>query len=353
MWTTREFARERGFTLIELLAVIGIVAILVALLLPAVQAARETSRRAQCANNLKQIGLALNLYQDSCGCLPPGRFNTYDPRDLPALPSCPLTIEKSFLVMILPYVEQAPLYNSINQSVNIFGVENRSAFAISVNTYFCPDDGGSGVPRAMDMSELSRYGWAGAGERLNAVFTSYAGNIGSLLADALPNPGSGCRVAACARSQSNGCLCDVAPISYAAITDGSSQTIVVEEHATATLYQWDDTVYTRYGWYFAGNWGDTLVSNFYPMNQYRKSERPVPAAPASLHPGGMNLLFADGSVRFVKDTVESWAFDAGAGDPAGSEQTRPDGCWTGLPGPGVWQKLATRRGGEVLGAESF
>src|SRR5215831_11151959 len=95
----RVSVRQRGFTLIELLVVIAIIAVLIALLLPAVQAAREAGRRAQCVNNLKQIGLAMHNYQSSSNCLPPG------------MRGC---CWGSWLVPVLPYVEQQALFNAWN-----------------------------------------------------------------------------------------------------------------------------------------------------------------------------------------------------------------------------------------------
>src|SRR5436190_16663007 len=93
--------RRRGFTLIELLVVIAIIGVLIALLLPAVQAAREAARRAQCVNNLKQIGLAIHNYHDSRGALP-GAYLVY-----------PVT-QFSALSMMLPHLEQANLFNALN-----------------------------------------------------------------------------------------------------------------------------------------------------------------------------------------------------------------------------------------------
>jgi prepilin-type N-terminal cleavage/methylation domain-containing protein len=91
---------RRGFTLIELLVVIAIIAVLIALLLPAVQAAREAARRAQCVNNLKQMGLAVHNYISAVGALPGGDY--------------PWWTEWSAHAMMLPYLEQGPIYNSIN-----------------------------------------------------------------------------------------------------------------------------------------------------------------------------------------------------------------------------------------------
>src|SRR5438477_1299921 len=97
--TQQERVRSRGFTLIELLVVIAIIAVLIALLLPAVQAAREAARRAQCVNNMKQIGIAMHNYHDANGTLPPG------------IKGC---CYGSWQVFVLPWVEQQAMYNAWN-----------------------------------------------------------------------------------------------------------------------------------------------------------------------------------------------------------------------------------------------
>src|SRR6516162_2572149 len=116
----------RGFTLIELLVVIAIIAVLIALLLPAVQAAREAARRAQCTNNLKQIGVALHNYISAVGVFPPGYVSRIDPTVIDA---CNQDAENQHGVdlgpgwawgsMILPYLEQQPLFSSINFNLSV------------------------------------------------------------------------------------------------------------------------------------------------------------------------------------------------------------------------------------------
>ena len=148
--------RRGGFTLIELLVVIAIIAVLIALLLPAVQAAREAARRAQCTNNLKQIGLGVMNFESANGRYPPDVIS-FDPSQLsdtdPYATFTGATRERGgWMTLILPYMEQTNIYNLINQSVSCFDTQNVpptvppggqysgncSAYSISINAYLCP-----------------------------------------------------------------------------------------------------------------------------------------------------------------------------------------------------------------------
>ena len=128
-------SRRRGFTLIELLVVVAIIGILIGLTLPAVQAARESARRAQCANNLKQLGLALAAYSDTHGGLPPGYVSAYD-----VVNRRETGTGWGWGSMVLPWLEQRPFFDSINFSLNIEAPENQTARLTRVSAYLCPSD---------------------------------------------------------------------------------------------------------------------------------------------------------------------------------------------------------------------
>ncbi len=128
--------RFRGFTLIELLVVIAIIAVLISLLLPAVQSAREAARRAQCVNNLKQMGIALHNYHDSLLIFPPGYIaaSKFIDAETDTAPGW------SWASMILPQLDQAPLYSSINVYLPIQAAANATATQTILSVFLCPSD---------------------------------------------------------------------------------------------------------------------------------------------------------------------------------------------------------------------
>src|SRR5271170_4954855 len=121
---------RRGFTLIELLVVIAIIGLLIALLLPAVQAAREAARRSQCVNNLKQLGLAVQNYSDVNGALPPA-----------AATGPEWSNNFSMKARVLPFLDQAALFNSLNMSYFQLAAQNATNLTTMVGTFLCPSDG--------------------------------------------------------------------------------------------------------------------------------------------------------------------------------------------------------------------
>jgi prepilin-type N-terminal cleavage/methylation domain-containing protein/prepilin-type processing-associated H-X9-DG protein len=183
---------RRGFTLIELLVVIAIIAVLIALLLPAVQAAREAARRAQCVNNLKQIGLGLHNYHQATNTFPMG--GSMNPRNPPASYAQPNPFEDwcvwSAQSLMLPYLEQGPLYNAANFSWATEGADagytncNSTVYNTTLSMFQCPSD--PFVGRYSNNSYYACYGtstwmpelfvaWnpGGGSTGLFAIWTSY------------------------------------------------------------------------------------------------------------------------------------------------------------------------------------
>ena len=317
--------RNAGYTLVELLVSISIRSLLIALILPAAQSVRESARRAQCSNNLKQLGLALHNYHNAFGSLPPGRIKSYDPRYAGPRPPCTSSIvDKSVEVFALGFMEQTTLYNAINQSLAIIGGENSTVHTIAVSTFACPSDPMAGSPRNLNPGALARYG---VPDPASMVFTSYAGMIGSLPVLAQPLPSTGCVVAPSLFAQCNGAFNDLSPIRLASVTDGLSNTIFMAEKAVTILQDLNalnPQYAAQHGWYITGNSGDTLVTALYPPNACDKVAGAAMTAWAnsasSMHPGGLNVLMGDGSVRFIKDTVQTWPFSPVTGIPAGASQ---------------------------------
>ncbi len=341
-----------GFTLIELLVCMGIIGVLISLLIPAVQSAREAARRMQCSNNLKQIGIALHSYCDGLGVLPKGRLMTFDPRYSGSNPPCTSPIvDKSLLVSILGSIEKTNLFNSINQNVSIFAQENITIQVAVVQTYACPSDTSAGVSRLAYPNEVTFPIYS---PPLFMAFSSYAGNFGSYDVNANPIPATNCQVSPSVIAQANGVFNDVGPFDFSSISDGLSHTIFVSEKATA-LYQKLESSLSyatqRFGWYVEGNTPSTLFHSFYPINMINRvaagAGQNMSHAVSSLHPGGVNALMGDGSVRFIKEGINSWPFDPLNGFPAGAIQTS-EGTWKNCPPPGVWQHLSSRNGSEVI-----
>ncbi|MFO0889305.1 MAG: DUF1559 domain-containing protein [Isosphaeraceae bacterium] len=329
-----------GFTLIELLVVIAIIAVLIALLLPAVQSARESARRAQCVNNLKQIGIAIHNYHDANGILPLGsqQFGAWD-KSCGYWPS-----GHSLFTAILPYVEQGGTFNAVNfsfvanadtpQSGVFPGQVQATALQTQIATYVCPSE-------VSPMTYRSSY--------YPSSQTSYAAVLGvkdtvrwwidcpqQIPPDGIFGLNHGSKLSA--------------------ITDGTSNTLMVGE---ASRFR-NETEDWYNEWSSALWWGSAIegVSRFaaiattaprlnanlqipdpeptytYTGDVDSWAYDPNPAVNAlnagqfgfrSQHPGGANFVFGDGSVRYLKESIS----------------------------PAVYRNLSTKAGGEVLSADAY
>ncbi len=333
--------RRRGFTLIELLVVIAIIAALIALLLPAVQAAREAARRARCANNLKQIGLALQNYHAAAGSFPVGFLVPTGP--VPAA-SSPQQYRWSPLAQMAPYLEQAALANALNfdfplgyrpaSAASAFWPPypaNTTGMAVRVSTFLCPSDG---APAPMADSGPVNYAFCAGSGRDGGDATAADGTFilgpARTLADLLD--GSSQTVAA------SETLLGIAGPSYTQATPlpiPSPQDRAMARVAAAPLTDAACAAAGK-GWllnkgaaWFDGNYLNTLYNHHRtpnsPLADCIVYHNPGWKAARSHHPGGVQVLFADGHVAFTKDTIA----------------------------PATWQALATRAGGEVVSADGF
>jgi prepilin-type N-terminal cleavage/methylation domain-containing protein/prepilin-type processing-associated H-X9-DG protein len=325
--------RRRGFTLIELLVVIAIIGVLIALLLPAVQAAREAGRRAQCCNNLKQIALALANYHDVWGSYPQG------------MPYVFRLSSHGQLVSMLPQLEQTPLYNAMNFNWNVFSAPNTTIQGIPLAILMCPSDPAITQKINYDLEidpSLPFYN----GYILQAL-GSYKGNGGTWFRHT-PDP--------TLQKEANGLFVRQQVVRLEEITDGTSNTIALGE-SRADLLTPDELYNEGPTWAVCG-YAYTIFTSLYPINPEKwmpdvsadNLVHAYAAAASSHHPGGANFALADGSVRFIKDTIESWRNDPITGLPFGVSRTA-SGSYVLAPGMRmpVYQALTTRAGDEVIG----
>ncbi|WP_165249328.1 DUF1559 domain-containing protein [Paludisphaera soli] len=366
---------RRGFTLIELLVVIAIIAVLIALLLPAVQSAREAARRAQCTNNLKQLGLAVHNFESTNSEFPPG----IGPAPL-AAPSLGGGTRVGVQALILPYLEQANLYGTFNLQLEINSTaENDTARCQQISAMLCPSDG---------------KGFRSPGTRTYAASTgswgqsNYYGNNGATAAQVYNTTH-----ASFPYSETNSATLGVFNVSFnvtapaptasvpspdfrkvtskttiASITDGTSNTALFSEIRISNIpfpvtpnKPGDlNTVYLPSSWTPAtDNYVPSAACSGVPYNtritykgqQYYRGNIPELAyynhtqtpntrnmdcgdvssftaahmATRSYHSGGVNTAFCDGSVKFIKDSIDL----------------------------GTWRALGSRAGGEIVSADSF
>ena len=371
--------RRPGFTLIELLVVIAIIGVLIALLLPAVQAAREAARRAQCTNNLKQLALAAANYHDQQGTFPGGSYSgtLFNPPHWSSYPE-----NFSVFVRMLPQFEQGAMYNATNFNLSSAAPDNLTICGVQISSLICPSDTQNSqvmMPATQSSPSGTSPGWSfneiyplPAGNWTQA-FTSYAGNAGTFTF------GFSNLMSPTVLQQFNGVIYNDGSVGIAAITDGTSNTFLFGEHSKGQLYKLDPGYAISDGSWNSARWYDSLFATMYPMNlgsgnttsglTASGSSYYDPTCAGSMHPGGANFAFCDGSVRFVKNSVNSWTFSSGNADSYGDQM--PDGTMyttvsytspysktgyylaTNTAILGVYQKLSTRNGGEVVSADAY
>jgi prepilin-type N-terminal cleavage/methylation domain-containing protein/prepilin-type processing-associated H-X9-DG protein len=370
-----ECKRRRGFTLIELLVVIAIIAVLIALLLPAVQAAREAARRTQCTNNLKQLALAANNYESSNGCFPGGSYSNYNGgapsnRCSNGVAPCDFPENFSVFVRMLPFTEQSPMFNAVNFGLTSSNFENITVSGVRLSALTCPSDTKNDPvpldPTTPNSSFNLVRGTLPPGNWLQC-YSSYAGNTGTwdYGTTTLSNPA--------VQNMYNGVIYNDSSTKIAAITDGTSNTMLFAEHSHAMAFLNDPYYYVSDNSWQSGRWYDTLFCTLYPISTNLQGS-PVASngpfgyyaitAANSLHPGGANFAFCDGSVRFLKTTINSWSVSGNNLDPGGN--AIPDGGTTmsvssprgtvyqfGTAQLGVYQKLSTRAGGEIVSSDQY
>ncbi|HVJ81125.1 MAG TPA: DUF1559 domain-containing protein [Planctomycetia bacterium] len=353
------YRRRLGFTLIELLVVIAIIGVLIALLLPAVQAAREAARRAQCTNNLKQIGLALHNYADAFKVFPPGRgYPCCNSGHAPS--GC-----HSPQMMILPYIEQDSLsqaYNFSRGGGDGLG-PNYTVNITLIGSFLCPSDSFNGLT-----TDSGPFGLAPASPqnyRANVGVTAcaarpYNRHYGNFPGEAAHSGGTGQLHFEICSKEMTGPFSDTGGTGLKSITDGTSHTVGFAERLVgASLVDTEPPPRLYYGDIYAGNandamtylqaydlckslslapgggstnayslmglelgfgrWSGGYISSFYnhvmPPNSpiydcamvdgwAARNQRQAVVTARSRHPGGVNVLMLDGSGTFVSDSID-------------------------------------------------
>ena len=326
---------KRGFTLIELLVVIAIIGVLIALLLPAVQAAREAARRAQCSNNLKQLALAVHNYADSHARYPIARGTR------PARPYGNTSrYNYSGFAQILQYMEQRPVYDAINFNLTIpLQAGNTTVISTVIASFMCPSE-----------SQRAPADTAGTNYRFNEganLLYSYAETDTSSVNTTMPAP--------------NGPFFPERSIRLSDVTDGTSNTAMASEKLFGDFNQGIATInrdiYVGTTWpltleqgyldcqatdnsatpangessagapWFDGFLHTSIYKHNAPPNKkscYFYPARLVMSA-SSLHSGGVNVAMCDGSVRFVKESINR----------------------------DVWRNIGSMNGGEIVSADQY
>jgi prepilin-type N-terminal cleavage/methylation domain-containing protein/prepilin-type processing-associated H-X9-DG protein len=348
------YSRARAFTLIELLVVIAIIAVLISLLLPAVQAAREAARRAQCVNNMKQLGLGMHNYLSSVNCLPAGIIN----KEGDPVTGCARYIfsgcqNTPWFCLMLPHVEQGVLYNALNFDLGIEGpflplplgfFSNSTVFASKLSVFQCPSDRSNMFQITPQYNGGVLSGPVGTKGNYGVSWgNTYWGQDMPATSAPMRNPVTG-QVPQFMRSAFG-----FYRVGFESLTDGSSNTILCAEVLQGELYDvrgllWSSipgggSFFSRMppnnpvDYYQTGLFGDQLNQTIFCVNEPGMDlpctggagDQGAYAGARSRHPGGLNVLLGDGSVRFVKNSIN-------------------------MP---VWLGLSTISGGEIVSSDAW
>lgn len=293
--TSHRSTPVKGFTLIELLVVMAVIAVLVALILPAVQNAREAARRSTCQNHLKQIGIALQTYHVAQRALPSGFIGvdaTSGLHDINGINSF------GWGTMILPLLDQENLYKELNTKLPMLDAFNSAGIAKPVVVFRCPSDGGA------DAFEINDASGAILGTLSSA---NYVGHFGTKkISDCYATPNQQCKA--------DGLLFHNSLVRLRDVTDGQSSTFLVGERRSGEPGGLNST------WVGAAPNGENSIGRvlgtaFHKMNSANQH------AFSSTHVGGCFMLTCDGAAKFVSEEIDK----------------------------AVWQGLGTHRGDELIG----
>ena len=290
--------RRNAFTLVELLVVIAIIGVLIGLLLPAVQSAREAGRRMSCMNNMKQSGLAIHGYATARKAFPPSSNSGFGsgvwgyPGSGPSDSAIRL---HSFASLILPYAEANEVFDAIDYDISSLDPANHAAASIVLPMYRCPSY--SGNVYSKDPLYTAIYDKFAIRNYVAMAAKTVLGLSGAVPAEGVMYPQS--------------------KTGFNSITDGTSKTILLEETREENAAVWIDGTSAAVAARFMAlvpplYAGDTVAINHQPYFQGGVFPNSIGQnwGPSSQHPGGANHLLCDGSVKFIQQTVDVNTYDA-------------------------------------------